>query len=88
MEIFVRYNNNDQEYSDSNMSNLDNVYFVYFCSVGTTTLKTFKKIPSNVSFGYGFERCELQLFYDPLKSYNFFLCLKNSFRFFQSFFIS
>ena len=29
-----RYNDDDQEYSDSNMSNLKNVYFVYFCSVG------------------------------------------------------
>ena len=29
-----RYNDDDQEYSDSNMSDLKNVYFVYFCSVG------------------------------------------------------
>ena len=34
MEIFVRYNNDDQECSNGNVSNVTNVYFVYFCSVG------------------------------------------------------
>ena len=37
-----RYNNDNQEYSDSNMSNLKNVYNVYFCSLGKAELKDFK----------------------------------------------
>ena len=53
MEIFIRYNNDDQEYSNINMSDFDNVDFEYFCSVGTTTLNNSKKIPRNVSFGKG-----------------------------------
>ena len=48
MEIFIRYNNDDQEYSNINMSDFDNVDFEYFCSVGTTILNNSKKIPSNV----------------------------------------
>ena len=36
-----RYNNDNQEYSNGNMSNLKNVYNVYFCSLGKTNLKHF-----------------------------------------------
>ena len=37
-----RYNNFNQEWSDGNVSDLKNVYNVYFCSLGKAELKDFK----------------------------------------------
>ena len=36
-----RYNDNDQEFSNDNMSDLENVYNVCFCSLGNIDLADF-----------------------------------------------
>ena len=38
--VGIRYNNVNQECSDGNMSDLKKVYFLYFYSVGMTSLKS------------------------------------------------
>ena len=37
----IQYNDNDQEFSNDNMSNLKNVYNVCFCSLGNINLAYF-----------------------------------------------
>ena len=43
-----RYNSDHQECSDSNVSDLKNVYFVYFCSVRKIIFYFFNKVTPQV----------------------------------------